>query len=167
MDSKYPSTKYNANANRVPLFLPYIMPDGVDPDKVFTVEQWIACICEDCYDIDLDNDGVIVWWALGVFVDYIATKKSVTNTDMSFICVCSLALVLKYCLDEGISPPLSDVYERMLMKNKIPINELVLIEVDILTTLHSLVDCFRRHTPPGYAIDVLSLVQINSDNITN
>lgn len=163
MDGKYPPTKYESKDNRTPLFMPSKIPEGLDEDKVYSVENWMATICVEGYDIDIDTDGIIIWWALGVFVDYIATKTSVTNRDISFICVCSLALVLKYCFDETHETNLGVVYDHMIMDDKIHIKMLRVIELDILTTSAGLIECFRQHTPPGFTIDVVSLIRIEDD----
>ena len=126
------------------------------------IENFIADILQVDYKVDFDVDGVLVHWTLGVFIDYFASIKGDGYTDviiMERIAMASISIVAKFCHDETWQSYLKIVYNSV-NSNRHTLKQLITVELDIITTI-SLIPCFQKYCPKGYALIKLKFVKVD------
>lgn len=145
--------------------------DTISVLKMREIERWLVYILIYVYDININVDGILVYWILGVFIEYIEylgiTQRDKEQVELAL--VASVTVVIKMCFDESDWQIYADIIIPFitLTKNVTVTKHIVPHELKIITTI-PLIECFRRHCPTGYQLQGLTLVKLaNNDNEMN
>lgn len=119
------------------------------------IELTIADILRRLYHIDMDIDGIVVYWAMGVFITYLGIVDGDMYTDKIYlnrIIMASITTVVKFCFDEGSWRISSKVI--LDHQDGHTLEQLLAVEMGIITTVQ-LIECFRKYCPLGYALTTM------------
>jgi hypothetical protein len=147
-----------------------------EPDKItficptlrdyimYNIEEFIVHILIEAYNIDMDINGIIVYWALGVFIEYhglIIGNNDIHDDVLERIAIASVIIVMKFCYEgRTMESYSSTALTAVVNGGKSILDNVIDTEMDILTKL-DLIECFSKYCPLGYAIDNLTLVNVD------
>ena len=131
------------------------------------IETMILDVLRIAYHIDININGILVYWTIGVFIEYCEficnhDKRKLDNLiTIEMIVMASITIVMKFCHEDNDWKSSSKVAFKVIgHRGKHDIDNLLNVEMDILTKIN-LIECFEKYCPNGYALRDLTFIKID------
>jgi hypothetical protein len=136
------------------------------------VEKIIQYVLHSAYHIDIDTNGILVYWTIGVFIEYCEAISNVdefnilNSSTLKMYIIASVTIVMKFCHEDGEWQSSSSIAFNTISDDTHSISDFLKVEIDMLIKI-DLIKCFENHCPDGYALTNLTFIKIDSDEKKN